>query len=59
MYQHFMAQDGFAPFSQRETLIPSVRPISSGCAGVDEASAGHKTQHEHAMRHLAFVDFQK
>lgn len=29
MYEHLIAQDGFAPFGQRETLIPYMQMICS------------------------------
>lgn len=57
--ENLIAQEGFTLLSQIETLIQSMRPISSGGVGVDEAAVGCNEHQEHAMHHLTYVFLRK
>lgn len=59
IYEHRIAQNGFAPWSQRKALIPSTRLIRSGGEDVDEIDAGRDEKHDHAMSHFAYRFFRK
>lgn len=58
-YQHFVAEDKFAPLTQREKGIPSILPICYGGAGVDDAAGGRDAQRDRVMCDLAYVLWQK
>lgn len=55
VYEYCMVHDALVLLGKRETLIPYVQPICSGCAGADDAAAGRDAQQDHAMHHLAYV----
>ena len=53
-FQLVSREDGFAPLSQKQSFIPSIRPMKGGGEDVDETAAGRVTPNDHAMRHVAY-----
>lgn len=57
-FEQVPAADGFTPASQRQSLIPAMRPIRGG-AEVSDAALARTPQEDAAMRHIAFAFLYK